>query len=301
MKKILNQLKDFALITIGSLIAAVAVSVFLAPHAVVSGGVSGIAIVINKFTGFPIGVAVLLMNIPLFFAGAIFLGKSFGIKSLYGAFVFSIFMDAVSTDVILTENVLMSALFGGVLLGIGFGLIFLTGATTGGTDILASIGNKFVPAIDLGKWFFIFDIIIILSGVVFLKNTELLLAGIVALFLNSWVLDYVISGFNVSKMVYIISDKSDEIAAEIMKNLERGVTGIKSVGMYTKGERTMLMCIVKKFELQKLEKITESKDPDAFIILTQAHQVKGEGFVSYPIQQKNINNKNKKRKKKRGL
>lgn len=286
MKKILKQLKEYALVTLGALIAAVAISLFLAPHSVVSGGVSGIAIVINKFTGFPIGVAVLLMNIPLFLAGAIFLGKSFGIKSLYGAFVFSLFMDATTTNVYLTENVLMSALFGGTLLGIGFGFIFLTGATTGGTDILAALGNKIVPAIDLGKWFFIFDIIIISVGTIFMRNTELLLAGVVALFLNSWVLDYVISGFNVSKMVYIISDQSDIIAAEIMKNLERGVTGIKSIGMYTRGERTMLMCIVKKFELQKLEKIVENTDSSAFIILTQAHQVKGEGFVSYPIQQK---------------
>ena len=286
MKKILKQLKEYAIITLGSVIAAVAISLFLAPHAVVSGGVSGIAIVINKFTGFPIGVAVFLMNIPLFLAGAIFLGKSFGIKSLYGAFVFSLFMDATATDVLLTENVLMSALFGGTLLGIGFGFIFLTGATTGGTDILAALGNKLVPAIDLGKWFFIFDIIIISAGTVFMQSTELLLAGVVALFLNSWVLDYVISGFNVSKMVYIISDKSDIIAAEIMKNLERGVTGIKSIGMYTRGERTMLMCIVKKFELQKLERIVESIDRSAFIILTQAHQVKGEGFVSYPVPQK---------------
>lgn len=296
MKKILNNVKEYALITAGTLLAAIAVGVFLAPHSVVSGGVSGIAIIINKFTGFPIGVAVFLMNVPLFVAGAIFLGKSFGVKSLYGAFIFSIFMDAVSTRVLLTENILMSSLFGGVLLGVGFGLIFLTGATTGGTDILAAIGNKIVPAIDLGKWFFIFDIIIILSGTVFLRNTELLLSGIVALFLNSWVLDYVISGFNVSKMVYVISSKSQEIAVEIMKNLKRGVTGIKSLGMYTRDERTMLMCIVKKFELQKLEKIVENADPGAFIILTQAHQVKGEGFVNYPIQNKKLKNKHKKRR-----
>ncbi len=291
MKKIFEKIKEYALITVGTLISAVGISLFLAPHAVVSGGVSGIAIIINRFTGFPIGVAVLFMNIPLFIVGAIFLGKSFGIKSLYGAFIFSLFLDATSTDVILTQNVLMSSLFGGTLLGIGFGLIFLTGATTGGTDIVAALGNKIIPAIDLGKWFFICDIIIISAGTIFMRNTELLLSGIVALFLNSWVLDYVISGFNVSKMVYIISEQSEQIAAEIMKTLERGVTGIKSVGMYTKGERTMLMCIVKKFELQKLEKIVESADPNAFVILTQAHKIKGEGFINYPIQQKKKNKK----------
>lgn len=295
MKKILKHLKEYALITVGTSVSAIAVSVFLAPHSIVSGGVSGIAIIVNRFTGFPIGVAVLLMNIPLFIAGAVFLGKNFGVKSLYGALMFSLFMDAVATDKLLTENVLMSALFGGVLLGLGFGLIFLTGATTGGTDILASIANRFIPAVDLGKWFFIFDIIIILSGATFLQNTELLLAGIVTLFLNSAVLDYVISGFNVSKMVYIISNKSNEIASEIMSKIDRGVTGIKSVGMYTREERTMLMCIVKKFELQKLEKIVEDIDDSAFVILTQAHKIRGEGFVSYPVQRKKVKNKHKKR------
>ena len=294
MNKILKHIKEYALITAGTFVSAVGISLFLVPHAVVSGGVSGIAIIINRFTGFPVGVAVLLMNIPLFIAGAIFLGKSFGIKSLFGAFIFSLFLDATSTNVILTQNILLSALFGGTLLGIGFGLIFLTGATTGGTDIVAALGHKAIPAIDLGKWFFICDIIIISVGVVFLHDTELLLSGIVALFINSCVLDYVISGFNVSKMVYIISERSEIISAEIMKNLKRGVTGIKSVGMYTGEERTMLMCIVKKFELQKLEKIVESIDPDAFVILTQAHKTKGQGFVNYPIQQK-IKNKHKKR------
>lgn len=291
MKRILEKLKEYALITVGSMLAALGISLFLAPHAVVSGGVSGIAIIINKFTGFPMGVSVLLMNVPLFVAGAIFLGKSFGIKSLYGAFIFSLFLDATATDIILTQNILMSALFGGTLLGIGFGFIFLTGATTGGTDIVAALGNKAIPAIDLGKWFFICDIIIILAGTIFMRDTELLLAGIVALFLNSWVLDYVISGFNVSKMVYIISEQSEQIAAVIMQTLERGVTGIKSVGMYTRGERTMLMCIVKNFELQKLERIVESADPNAFVILTQAHKIQGEGFVSYPIKQKKKNKK----------
>lgn len=284
--KVLRTIKEYSLITVGALVAALGISWFLAPHAIVSGGASGIAIIINKLTGFPIGVSVLLINIPLFIAGVIFLGNSFGIKSLYGAFVFSILLDATAIDVILTQNLLMSSVFGGALLGIGFGFIFLSGATSGGTDILASLGNKAVPAIDIGKWFFIIDIIIIFCGTAFFRNTELLLTGIISLFLNSWVLDYIISGANTAKMVYVISDRSQQIAAEIMKSLKRGVTGVSAQGMYTGDERTMLMCIVKRFELQKLERIVEWVDPAAFIILTQAHQVTGEGFVNYPIKHK---------------
>lgn len=287
--KILSTAKEYALITIGVLIAALGISLFLVPHAIVSGGVSGIAIVINKLTGFPVGVSVLLMNIPLFIAGMIFLGNSFGIKSLYGAFAFSLLLDATATNMILTDNLLMSAVFGGGLLGIGFGFIFLSGATSGGADILASLAHKAVPAIDIGKWFFIIDIIIIGASAVFFKNAELVLSGVVALFLNSWILDYIISGANVAKMVYVISDNAQQIATEIMKQLKRGVTGVKTYGMYTGGERTMLMCVVKSFELPKLERIVEQADKNAFIIFTQARKITGAGFKEYPITKKKNN------------
>lgn len=290
--KIFRVLSEYSLITIGVLIAALGISLFLAPHSIVSGGVTGVAIVINKLTGFPVGLAVLLMNIPLFIAGVIFLGNSFGLKSLYGAVAFSLLLDATATEMILTENILMSAIFGGGLLGIGFGFIFLSGATSGGADILASLAHKAIPVIDIGKWFFIIDIVIIAASAVFFKNAELVLAGIIALFLNSWILDYIISGANVAKLVYVISDRSEEISQEIIKSLKRGVTGIKTCGMYTRGERTMLMCIVKRFELAKLEQIVENLDKNAFIIFTQARKISGAGFVEYPIRKKK-NNKNK--------
>jgi uncharacterized membrane-anchored protein YitT (DUF2179 family) len=228
------------------------------------------------------GLVVLVLNIPLFILGAVFLGNSFGIKSLYGAFVFSVFLDLTAGFKPISDNMLLCAIFGGILLGIGFGAIFLSGATTGGTDILAALGNKAIRAIDIGKWFFIIDTLIIISGIAFIKNTESLLSGIIALMISSFVLDYIISGANTAKLVYVISDSSEEIAQEILNSLSRGVTGIKIKGMYTKSDRTMLMCAVKKFELQKLENIALKHDKNAFIILTGAHQITGEGFMSYP-------------------
>lgn len=288
--KIIKTFKEYALITVGVLIAALGISQFLAPHAIVSGGVSGIAIIINKLTGFPVGVGVLLMNIPLFISGIIFLGKSFGLKSVYGAFVFSLFLDATATDLILTENLLMSALFGGSLIGIGFGFMFLSGATSGGTDILAALLNSAFPAIDIGKWFFIIDIIIISLSTVFFRNTELLLSGIIALALNSFLLDYIILGANKAKLVYIISNHAEQIASRITKSVNRGVTGVSVRGMYTGDERTMLMCVVKRFELRKLEEIVEQIDKNAFIIFTQARKITGQGFISYPVNNKKNKN-----------
>ena len=196
--------------------------------------------------------------------------------------MFSVLTDLTAGFPHLSENLLMSAIFGGVLFGLGFGIIFLSGATSGGTDILAALGHKAVPYIDVGKWIFIIDIVVISAGAYFFRNTDLVLAGILTLFVSSFLVDYIISGANVAKVAYIISEKSEEIADEIMKKLVRGVTGVYTRGMYIKKDRTMLMCVVKRFELQKLQRIVKEKDAAAFVILTQARQVTGEGFKNYP-------------------
>ncbi len=290
MGKVLHEIKNYLIITAGMLIAAFGISVFLKPHDIVAGGVSGIAIIISNFTNFPMGIITLLLNIPIFILGIIFLGNSFGIKSIFGAVTFSLFIDATSGIPVITENLIMAALFGGICIGLGLGMVFLTGATSGGTDILAALLNKAVRAIDVGKWIFIVDIIIILSGLFVIADIDAILAGIMALFISSFLVDYTISGANHAKMVYIISDKSEDIAREIMETLSRGVTGIHTRGMYTNEERTMLLCLVKRFELQKLEKIVENIDEKAFLIFSQARQVTGEGFMNYPVKYK----KNKK-------
>jgi len=286
MGKALQEIKNYLIIAAGMFIAAFGVSVFLEPHNIVAGGVSGIAIIISNFSEFPIGIITLILNIPIFILGVIFLGNSFGIKSLFGAVTFSLFIDATSIIPPITNNLIMAAVFGGIVLGLGLGIVFLTGATSGGTDILAALLNKAVRAIDVGKWIFVVDIVIILSGAFLIGDAEIVLAGIMALFVSSFLVDYTISGANHAKMVYVISDKSEQIAKEIMTKVYRGVTGISVRGMYTKDERTMLMCVVKRFELQKLEKIVEDIDEKAFIIFSQARQVTGEGFMSYPIKHK---------------
>lgn len=286
MKKFLNFLKEYFVITAGMFVASAGVSLFLEPHNIVAGGVSGIAIIISNFLVFPMGIITLALNVPIFILGVVFLGNNFGIKSLYGAITFSLFIDLTSGIPFHTENVIMASVFGGLLLGFGLGVVFLSGATSGGTDIIAALFNKLIKAIDVGKWIFIVDIAVILVGAYFIGDTDSVLLGIIALFISSFLIDYVITGANNAKMVYVISDRAETIAQKIMDELDRGVTGIFTKGMYTRGERTMLMCLVKRFELQKLEKIIEQTDENAFMILTQARQVRGEGFINYPINNK---------------
>lgn len=283
LKKLAHFVKIYGSIITGALFASIGINLFLAPHAVVSGGVSGVAILVNRLTGFPIGIFMLLLNIPLFILGAIFLGQGFGIRSLFGTVVFSLLTDLTASLPSLTENIMMASVFGGALIGIGFGIIFLAGATSGGTDILAALGHKAVPAIDVGKWIFIIDLVIISAAACVFRDTELVLSGIFTLFISVVLVDYIISGANVAKIVYIVSDKSEAIAEEIMNKVERGVTGIYTRGMYVKENRTMLMCVVKRFELQKLERIVNENDPNAFLIYAQARRVAGEGFKIYPI------------------
>lgn len=286
MKRFFHIAKEYLIITAGMLIASSGVSLFLEPHNIVAGGVSGIAIIISNFIEIPMGIITLALNIPIFILGIVFLGNSFGVKSLYGAVTFSLFIDLTANIPFHTESIIMASIFGGLLLGVGLGTVFLSGATSGGTDIIAAICNRLIKAIDVGKWIFIVDIAVILAGAYFIGDTDSVLSGIIALFISSFLIDYVITGANNAKMVYVISNNSEIIAQKIMTELNRGVTGIFTKGMYTKGERTMLMCLVKRFELPKLEKIVEETDENAFMILTQARQVRGEGFINYPINNK---------------
>lgn len=286
MKKFLRFLREYFIITAGMLVASAGVSLFLEPHNIVAGGVSGVAIIISNFVNAPVGIITILLNIPIFVLGVVFLGNSFGVKSLYGAVSFSLFIDITAGIPFHTESVIMASIFGGLLLGFGLGMVFLSGATSGGTDIIAAIFNKLIRAIDVGKWIFIVDIAVILAGAYFIGNTDSILSGIIALFISSFLIDYVITGANNAKMVYVISENSEVIARKVLSELNRGVTGIFTKGMYTHGERTMLMCLVKRFELPKLEKIIEETDENAFMILTQARQVRGEGFINYPINNK---------------
>lgn len=274
--------KSYLFITLGTLICALGINIFYAPVNIVAGGISGLAIIFYKLISFPMGLFMLIINIPIFLIGIKFLGASFGAKTFYGTVMLSLFMSLTDGIFVITQNIMLCALFGGALLGFGLGIIFLSGATSGGTDILARLANKRFSFLDMGKWLFVVDFLIILSGGVAFHNYELLLYGVIALFVTSYVIDVMIAGVDFAKIVYIISPKAEKIAQVILTKLERGVTGIYSKGMYSGSDSMMIMCVVKKFEVARLKQIAKSIDPNSFIILTQAREVAGEGFKKYP-------------------
>ncbi len=283
MKKLLGSLKIYGIMFIGALCAALGVSLFLAPVGMVAGGLSGIGIMVRAITGFPVGILMLLLNIPLFLLAFRSMGITFLYRSLFGAFFFSLLTDITALIPTFTKSPILCALFGGALLGIGMGIVFLFGATTGGTDIVAQLLHKKMPTFDIGKWLLLIDgCIILLSGFVF-NNFENCLYGIIAATASSLLIDTVIQGANFAKIVYVISPKSKEIAQEIMDKLSRGVTGIYGKGMFSNCDTVILMSVIKKNEIPKLEKIVLTQDPNAFIIFTGARSVSGEGFKVYPI------------------
>ena len=275
-------MKTYGIISFGVMLSAIGISVFLSPARIVAGGVSGVGIILHGIYGFPIGVFLLICNIPILLLGLKMLGKGFLLKTLYGTVMLSVFTDSAAKLPPFTDDLLLSSLVGGTLIGIGMGLVFLIGATTGGVDVLAKILNKLFPSIDVGKCLFIIDFIVILSGGIVFSDYELCLYGIISLLIVTYLIDTIIQGANSAKMVYIISDYYSEIADVIMNDLNRGLSSIRITGMYKNTERRMLMCVLKKHELVVLRNIVSKIDKNAFIIFIRARAGSGEGFKIYP-------------------
>lgn len=283
LKKVFTTAKIYGLITIGTLITALGINLFHAPSQIVCGGLVGIGIIVESAFGIKKGIIIFLLNIPLFLTGLKFLGGRFTLRTLYSIIIFPLLTDLTDFLPPLTDDLLLASIAGAVLLGAGMGMVFLTGASTGGTDVVAYIGNKFLSLFSVGAWLFGIEVIIVLLNVIISKNYDLGLYGLIALFINTYLVDFMIEGANSAKMVYIISPQFEQISERVLDEIERGVTGISSQGMYTKKEQLLLMCVIKRHQIQKLEQIVKNIDPDAFIIFTSVNQVTGDGFKIYPI------------------
>jgi len=302
--------KDYLLIFIGSLITALGINIFIVPNKIAPGGVSGIATVIYYISNqtLPVGTVMLILNVPLFIIGFKYIGKRFIARTLVSTILLSFLIDvthsvslhiynnylvtsfnlpadsSVSAAVLTTgysTDILLHAIFGGVLMGIGLGIVLRSGATTGGTDLAAKIMNHFVPGLTVGQYLLLIDGGIVLLAAVTFKSVLLALYSIITLFLTSKTIDAIVEGVNFAKSVYIISDKTDEIANAIMKELERGVTSLKGKGMYTRKDRDVLLCVLRRGQLTQLKQIVKSIDPKAFVILSDVREVLGEGFKTY--------------------
>ncbi len=278
MKKTVANLKKYLLITIGCMLAGFSLSCFFATNDIIAGGVSGVATIINHFFKIPIGIMIILINVPIFIWGIIRFGKSLGISTLYATVALSVFTDLFSCIGSLTDDMLLASVFGGLIAGIGFGMVFSSNATTGGVDIIANIIKQKYRHISLGKIILFVDLVIILFAIYVYKNINIGLYSIIALWITAYVLDIVLEGFNFAKLAFIISDEYETIAKLINTELDRGATYLNGAGTYTNNEKKVIMCTIKEKEIPTLKDIIKSIDNDSFVLITDAKEVLGKGF-----------------------
>jgi uncharacterized membrane-anchored protein YitT (DUF2179 family) len=284
---------DYSLIIIGSFILAAGFVFFISPHRIVPGGVYGIAIVVHYMTegifsfwpdGFPIGLFGLILNIPLTIAGIKILGPKFGVKTIVGFILTSVFIDGITFlrpdgNAALVDDILLSCVFGGVLIGFGLGLIFKSRATSGGSDIIAMIIAKYTK-MQLGKLMIYVDSTIVLLALVAFKDWHIPLYSWVVIYITGRAIDITIEGADYNKALLIISKKHAEIKHKLLYDLERGGTYLRGEGMFTGEEKQVIYTVVSRREVTILEEFISKIDPEAFITVMDAKEILGEGFQS---------------------
>jgi uncharacterized membrane-anchored protein YitT (DUF2179 family) len=271
---------DFLFILAGALMQAIALNMFLVPANLIAGGITGISQVINHYTGFPIGTMILIGNIPLFIIGWRYLGGfNFAIRTAWSVLAYSILTDVTSLFLPqhFTEDILLNALFGGVISGIGFGLVYRGRGTSGGSDIIARILNHY-RGISISMSYLMTDTIVMMSGG-FIFGWEKALYALVNLFVSGEAANGITTGSNIVRTVFIISDKPTEIAQSIMDQLNRGVTYVDVTGAYTGNQKTSLYTVVSRAEVERVKYIVQTVDKKAFVVVGQAQEVFGEGFL----------------------
>lgn len=273
---VLAAFLEYIYIIIGAAIIAVGFNVFLLPNEIASGGVSGISTILKGLFNWNPGYVQYAFNIPLFIAGVIFLGKQFGARSLVGTLTLPLFVLLTASWEPATLNPLLGALFGGISVGIGLGIVFRGRASTGGTDLAAQIIAKYT-GLTLGTSVMLIDGLIVFSAA-FVFDIEKGLYALIGLFVTTKTIDIIQLGFSQSKMVYIITNKQEEIRDAIYKEVNRGVTKLPAVGGYTEQERPILLVVVYQTEFTKLKQVVKTVDPSAFVIVSDAYEVLGEGF-----------------------
>lgn len=275
-----NYVKKYIMITVGTLVYAMAISLFLEPNRLAPGGVTGISIIINYYTGMATGTLVLLMNVPLLLIGIWKLGGKFFISTIVATGLVSVFIDIVGTFPSASEDRLVCAVFGGILMGISLGIIFKAGATTGGTDIATRLLKLKFPHIETGKLFISIDIFIVIVSAVAFRDIELAVYAGICTFISGKVFDTVLYGGEGAKLIFVISGNASEIAERFMTELKRGVTYVQGTGAYTASDKKIIMCALRKQQLPKAEDIIKETDINAFIIVTSANEIVGEGYKS---------------------
>ncbi|MCG8485660.1 MAG: YitT family protein [Clostridia bacterium] len=283
MKKIRWVLWDYFLMTLGTFLMALALVSFLEPYIIAPGGVTGLAIIIKKVIGVPMDITNLVINVPLFIMGLVMLGKRFGFNTAYATVMLSVFIRVTSMtiniDNFYLEDMLLAAIYGGVIMGVGIGLVFRTGGTTGGTDLAGALLHKYFPHISIPKLMMVLDLFIVVGSGIVNRKLETALYSIIALFILVRVADLIVEGLNYAKEFIIISEKHEEIGNAIIHKLDRSATVLRSKGLFSGEDKNVLMCIVSRSEVALLKKTIEEIDQYAFVRVSTVYEVLGEGFT----------------------
>ncbi|WP_106767237.1 YitT family protein [Paenibacillus faecalis] len=272
----IRHLVDTLFIIAGSFTMAMAFNLFLLPNQIASGGVSGISVLIKAVFGIEPAYTQWLFNIPLFVLGVWLLGRNYGIRSLLGSILLPLFVFIGKDWTALTSNPLLASIFGGIGLGFGIGLVYRGRGSTGGLMILAQIVQKF-SGLSFSFCVVLFDAMVITAAALVLSLEQALYA-LIGLYVTGKVIDMIELGFNFTKVAYIISDHTEPITKAILQDMDRGLTKLNAEGGYTGESRTVLMVVVGQNEIQRLKTLVQSVDADAFVIISNAHEVLGEGF-----------------------
>lgn len=276
--KVKEFLIDMIYLTLGCAIMAIGTAVFLLPNQLSTGGFTGIATIFYYLFHFSMGTVILALNIPFFILAFFKIGKKLVIKSIIGTSLLSLFIDLFEKIPTLTNDRLLACIYGGIFIGLGLALVLKANASTGGTDLITYIARAYKPYMKTSSIIVVVDVIIIGLNVIFFKKVEIGLYSAISIYLMGKMIDIVFEGINFTKMVYIISQKYEEISKEIDKQLQRGSTGIYAKGMYTHTDKMMLMCVGARNEVARMKQIATQIDPKAFIIISNARETWGKGF-----------------------
>jgi uncharacterized membrane-anchored protein YitT (DUF2179 family) len=275
-----TALRDYLLISLGTLAQALALVIFLVPAQLVTGGISGLAQIIHFFTGWPIGLMVFLGNLPLFLLGWRFLGgRRFAMRTAFAIVTFSLFTDGLTfflPENGLTDDIVLNTLYGGVISGIGFGLVYLGQGTSGGSDILARILNHW-RSVSISQSYLLTDTLpVLLAGLTFGWTNALY--ALVMIYVSGIAAEGAMGGSNVTRTATIITNQPKEVAEQILRVMKRGVTMLAGKGAYTGQEREIIYCVISRSEVNQLKALVRETDPDAFMVIGQAQEALGEGF-----------------------
>ncbi len=277
-KTVKSFIKDYAVITVSCLLYAVGISLFLDPNSLAPGGVTGVAIILNRITGVETGTLILLINIPVLILGIWKFGIKFILSTLYATILASFFINLLMPFGALTKEPFIAALAGSMLMALSMGWIFKCGSTTGGMDIIVKVLRMKYPHLKTSSLFLMIDACIVTASAFVFRDIDRAIYAGLTVFLTSMMLDAVLYGRDEAKLIYIISDASNAITKRLLEELDIGVTHIQAIGAYSGKEKNVIFCAIKKQLAPKAEAVVRQEDPLAFMIVTNASEIYGQGY-----------------------